>query len=176
MCHLRTIKFRTTREAEPGSASPKPGRVAASTAPRKAKPLANEPSTPPLPSPLGKKSRSRPTVTISTRAPLPMWSCPMGPTSITRSSKTARAGGIGSMRQGIQCWKGYRRKPERPRMACGLIRSWCRRGRVATFEMIPLASLNEPSVTTLPASPAMPCGLILPLLHWASLRGCHELD
>ena len=35
-------------------------------------------------------------------APLPMCSCPMAPTSTTRSSKTAGAGGTESMRQGIR--------------------------------------------------------------------------
>ena len=33
---------------------------------------------------------------------------------------------------------------------------------VATVKAILLGSLNEPSVTTLPASPALPCGLIHP--------------
>ena len=46
----------------------------------------------------------------------------------TRRSKKAGAGGIGSMRQGIRCWKGYRRKHEREGKSCGLIRSRCRRG------------------------------------------------
>jgi endonuclease YncB( thermonuclease family) len=37
-------------------------------------------------------------------------------------------GGIGSMRQAIPCLNGWGRKRERPRRACGLIRSRCRRG------------------------------------------------
>ena len=35
----------------------------------------------------------------------------------------AGAGGIGSMRRGIRCWKGWRRKHERRGKACGLIRT-----------------------------------------------------
>ena len=32
------------------------------------------------------------------------------------------------MHRAIRCWKGWRRTPERPGKACGLIRSRCRRG------------------------------------------------
>ena len=42
----------------------------------------------------------------STDAPLETCSCWVAPTSATRSSKTAGAGGIESMRQGIRYWKG----------------------------------------------------------------------
>jgi hypothetical protein len=38
------------------------------------------------------------------------------------------AGGIGSMRQKIRCWKSYRQKRERHGEGCGLIRSPYRRG------------------------------------------------
>lgn len=71
----------------------------ASTAQRKAKPLASGPSKPPLTSPSGKKSRSRLTASISTGARLPTCFSRMELTPITRESKRACAGGIGSMRQ-----------------------------------------------------------------------------
>jgi hypothetical protein len=53
---------------------------------------------------------------------------PDGITSIRNSSGGASAGGIVATRLGIRCWKGWRRKHERPRKACGPIRSRCRRG------------------------------------------------
>jgi hypothetical protein len=53
---------------------------------------------------------------------------PMAPTSTIRWSKTAGAGGIGSMRREIRCWKDSKSQHERPRKACGLIRSRYRRG------------------------------------------------
>ena len=86
------------------------------------------PSTPPLTSLSEKKSRSRLTATTSTGAPLLMCSYPMARTSTTNSSNRAGAGGIGSMRQEIRCWKSWRRKHERDGKACGPIRSRCRRG------------------------------------------------
>lgn len=49
-----------------------------------------------------------------------------GPMSTTSWSKTA--GGIGSMRREIRCWKGLRRKRERRGKACGLIRIRQHRG------------------------------------------------
>ena len=68
---------------------------------------------------------------------LPMYSCAMAPTSITNWSKTAGAGGTGSMRLEIRCLKGWRRKHERRRKACGLIRSRCRRGSGGSHEFSP---------------------------------------
>ena len=53
---------------------------------------------------------------------------PDGPVSITSSSKTAGAGGIGSMHRMIRCSKGWRRKHERPSGDCGLILLLSRRG------------------------------------------------
>ena len=82
-------------------------------------------------SPLGRMSRSRHTAKTSTGAPLLMCSRPTVPTSITRWSKTAGVGGIGNMRQGIRCLKGWRRKLEKPRKACGSIRHPSRRGSIA---------------------------------------------
>jgi hypothetical protein len=64
----------------------------------------------------------------STGAPLPMCSSRMEPSSTTRWSRTVGAGGIGSMRRKIRCLKDWRRKRERPRKGCGLIRIRCRRG------------------------------------------------
>ena len=45
-----------------------------------------------------------------------------------RWSKTADAGGIGSMRQGIARWRALRLKRERRSVGCGLTRIRCRRG------------------------------------------------
>jgi hypothetical protein len=53
----------------------------------------------------------------------------MAPTSTTRWSKTAGAGGIENMRQKTRCWKGFSKKRERRGKECGPIRSRCRRGR-----------------------------------------------
>ena len=80
------------------------------------------------PSPSGRKSRFRPTASTSTGVPLPMCFSQMERTSITNWSKTVGAGGTGSMRQGIRCWKGESTKRKRLRKGCGLIRSRCRRG------------------------------------------------
>ena len=77
---------------------------------------------------MGRKSRSRHSTKTSTGGPLPTYFCSMAPTSITRWSKTAGGGGIGSMRRQIRCWKGWRTKREMRRKACGLIRSRCHRG------------------------------------------------
>ena len=54
-----------------------------------------------------------------------------GPLSTTHSSKTAGAGGIESMRQVIPCSKGWRRKHEKPRKACGLILLLSHHGSIA---------------------------------------------
>jgi hypothetical protein len=54
----------------------------------------------------------------------------MVPTSMTSWFKTAGPGGIGSMRREIRCWKGWRRRRERRRKACGPIRGRCRRGSI----------------------------------------------
>jgi hypothetical protein len=70
------------------------------TVQRRAKPMARTPSKPRQHSCTGKKSSFRLTASTSTGAPLPMCSCLMAPTSTTRWSKTAVAGGIGNMRQG----------------------------------------------------------------------------
>lgn len=67
-----------------------------------------------------KKSRFRPTVKTSTGARLPICSCLMAPTSIMPWSKMASVGGIGSMRQVIPCWQGWRMKHERGGKDCGL--------------------------------------------------------
>jgi hypothetical protein len=55
---------------------------------------------------MGRKSRSRHLAKTSTGGPLPTYFCPMAPTSITRWSKMAGVGGIGSMHRWIRCWKG----------------------------------------------------------------------
>ena len=52
----------------------------------------------------------------------------MARTSIKHSSKTAGAGGIGSIRPTIPSLRHWRRRRERRRNACGPIRSRCRRG------------------------------------------------
>ena len=64
-------------------------------------------------------SSFRPTARTSTGVPLETRSYSMAPTSTTRWSKTVGAGGIGSMRWQIRCWKGWRRKHERLRKSCG---------------------------------------------------------
>ena len=46
----------------------------------------------------------------------------------TRMSSRAGAGGFGSTRQGIRCWKGWRMTRARGGKACGPIHSRCRRG------------------------------------------------
>src|SRR6267143_7150018 len=69
------------------------------------------------------------TASTSTGASLPLSSCRMAPTSITRWSKTAGYGGIGSMRRGMSSSKDWRGKHERGGKGCGLIRNPCRRGR-----------------------------------------------
>src|ERR1051325_4992975 len=105
--------------------------VSASTASiilRKAKRSAREQNKPPLPSPLKKKSHFRSTVTTSTSAPLPIYSCWMALTSIRNSSSRAGVGDIGSMRRGIHYLKGLRRKRERRGKACELLRLRFRRG------------------------------------------------
>jgi hypothetical protein len=83
---------------------------------------------PPRPSPSEKKSPFRPTATTSISAPLPMSSCLMDRTSIRNLSGKAGAGGIENMHQGIRSLKGWRRKHESHGLACGPIRSRCRRG------------------------------------------------
>jgi endonuclease YncB( thermonuclease family) len=50
----------------------------------------------------GKKSSSRRTAATRLDTPSPMCVCPMGPTSITHSSKTVGAGGTGNSLPGIQ--------------------------------------------------------------------------
>jgi hypothetical protein len=55
---------------------------------------------------MSRKSRSRHLAKTSTGGPLPTYFCPIAPTSITRWSKMAGVGGIGSMRWWIRCWKG----------------------------------------------------------------------
>ncbi|TKS63679.1 MAG: hypothetical protein EWM73_01207 [Nitrospira sp.] len=52
----------------------------------------------------------------------------MAPTSITRSSKTAGAGGIENMRLWMLCLKSWRRTHERQRKGRGPIRCPCRCG------------------------------------------------
>jgi hypothetical protein len=52
----------------------------------------------------------------------------MARTSIKHSSKTAGAGGIGSMRPTIPSLRHWRRRRERRRKACGWILSSYRRG------------------------------------------------
>ena len=101
---------------------------AAFTALRRASLTAPKPSKHCLRSSSGKMSSSIPTARIRTGAPLQTCSCGMAPTSITHWSKTAGAGGIGSMRQGIPCWKAWRRTHEKRRKVCGKIRSRCHRG------------------------------------------------
>ena len=59
--------------------------------------------------------------TTSRRNPIYICFYLMAPTSTTRWSRTADAGGIGSMRWGIQCWKGWRKTHAKRRKACGLI-------------------------------------------------------
>ena len=59
--------------------------------------------------------------TTSRRNPIYLCFYLMAPTSTTRWSRTADAGGIGSMRWGIQCWKGWRKTHAKRRKACGLI-------------------------------------------------------
>ena len=62
-------------------------------------------------------------------------------THVPPHAKTDGAGGIGSMHREIPCWKGWRRKPEKRRGACGSIRSRSRHGsggsRSDRFIMIP---------------------------------------
>ena len=53
----------------------------------------------------GKKSHSKLTARTSTGGPLPMSFCQTARTSTMNSSGKAGAGGIGSMRRGIRCWK-----------------------------------------------------------------------
>jgi hypothetical protein len=48
--------------------------------------------------------------------------------------KQAGAGGTGSMRRGILCWKGWRRKHEKQRKVCGLIRHQFHRGSIAKLD------------------------------------------
>jgi len=76
-----------------------------STARRKAKPTASEPSKPPQSWSSGSKSRFTPIARTSTGAPLLTCCCRMGRTSITNWSRTAGAGGTGSMRQGMRYLK-----------------------------------------------------------------------
>ena len=65
------------------------------------------------------------TASTNMGAPLVMSSCRMVPTSITCWSKTAGPGGIGSMRRGKRCSKGWSEMPERAGRGCGLTRSRC---------------------------------------------------
>ena len=66
------------------------------------------------------------------------------------------AGGIGSMRRGIRCWKGWRRKHERRREGCGLIRTRCRRGYCGRHEFLPVETLREFSLLISLAPPLAP--------------------
>ena len=74
--------------------------------------------------------------------------------SIRNSSSKADAGGIESMRLGIQCWKGWSRKREKRRKAVGLIPIRCRRGSGGSENRVsgqaydlPLARLASACVT-----------------------------
>ena len=90
----------------------------------------------------GRESSSRPTARTSTDAPLETSSCWMALTSTIRWSKTVGVGGIGSMRRQTRCWKGWRRKHEKPRKVCGLIQSRCRRGSGGSQEFLPAEAIH----------------------------------
>ena len=76
----------------------------------------------------GKEAILRLTTRTNTGAPWPMCFFPMALTLITRSSRTAGVGGIGSMRREMQYLKGWRGTHEKPGKACGAILSRCRHG------------------------------------------------
>ena len=70
------------------------------------------------------------TALLSSRSHAGQVACPMAPTSITRWSKMAGAGGIGSLRQVMLFSKGWRRRRERQGKACGPTRNRCHRGSI----------------------------------------------
>jgi len=83
-------------------------------------------------SPFSRSCRNSPSsaelAKTSTSGSLPMCSYRMGRTSITRWSRTAGAGGTGSMRRSIPNLRNWRAKHEPRKKVCGLILHPFRRG------------------------------------------------